>query len=242
MGEPFLECKNWNRKDTSIKDKLLIEQTYPGDEDIRKHYEYVLKAFKDKRYLTQDGKPIFLVWNPKDVPVNFIPLWQKWSKEDGFPGIYFIANVDAMDKTNYIAKGFDAMYYKRAQAVSTSILRHSENFSLWKFIKSRIKLYLFKKPALCFEYKEAMPYLIDEKIDRQEDIIPGLVPNFDHSPRSKQFGFICITQLQICFIIIVSKSLISYPRRTIRLYSYDHGMNGAKAIIWSLILNMAEAM
>lgn len=183
-------AKNWNRKDTSLKDRLLIEQTYPGDEDIRKHYEYVLKAFKDKRYLTQDGKPIFLVWNPKDVPANFITLWQKWSKEDGFPGIYFIANVDAMDKTNYIAKGFDAMYYKRAQAVSTSILRHSENFSLWKFIKSRIKLYLFKKPALCFEYKEAMPYLIDEKIDRQEDIIPGLVPNFDHSPRSKQFGFI----------------------------------------------------
>ena len=192
-------AKNWNRKDTSLKDRLLIEQTYPGDEDIRKHYEYVLKAFKDKRYLTQDGKPIFLVWNPKDVPANFITLWQKWSKEDGFPGIYFIANVDAMDKTNYIAKGFDAMYYKRAQAVSTSILRHSENFSLWKFIKSRIKLYLFKKPAFCFEYKEAMPYLIDEEIDSHENIIPGLVPNFDHSPRSKQFGFILHNSTPILF-------------------------------------------
>ena len=51
-------------------------------------------------------------------------------------------------------------------------------------------MYLFKKPALCFEYKEAMPYLIDENVDSHDDIIPGLVPNFDHSPRSKQFGFI----------------------------------------------------
>ena len=74
-------AKNWNSTDAGKKDKLLIEQTYPGEHDIRMHYEYVLKAFRDHRYIMQDGKPIFVIFAPHMLPENYplIKLWNEWA-------------------------------------------------------------------------------------------------------------------------------------------------------------------
>ena len=49
--------KNWNA-DGSISKKLLMEQTYPGIEDEKMHFAFLLKAFKDKRYIKVDDKPL----------------------------------------------------------------------------------------------------------------------------------------------------------------------------------------
>jgi hypothetical protein len=52
----------------------------------------VLPAFKDKRYIKCDEKPIFIIYQPFDLPnpKEFIHLWQKLAKENGLKGIYFI--------------------------------------------------------------------------------------------------------------------------------------------------------
>ena len=46
--------KEWN-SDGSTKNKLLIEQTYLGLEDAKMHFDYLLKAFRDPRYIKIDG-------------------------------------------------------------------------------------------------------------------------------------------------------------------------------------------
>ena len=51
------KAKVWNINDTS-KDKLLIEQLYPGTDDIVAHFYSLLPAFKDKRYIRLENKPI----------------------------------------------------------------------------------------------------------------------------------------------------------------------------------------
>ena len=43
--------------------QILIEQTYPGEEDYIAHFNALLPAFKDKRYITCDGKPIFVIYH-----------------------------------------------------------------------------------------------------------------------------------------------------------------------------------
>ena len=54
---------SWKKKlwdpNATFKDKLLVEQTYPGDEDIKAHFYTVLPAFKDKRYITINECPLF---------------------------------------------------------------------------------------------------------------------------------------------------------------------------------------
>ena len=56
---------------------MIFEQLYPGDQDYIDHFFDVLPAFKDKRYITVDGKPLFVIFQPDDIPdsKHFIDLW-----------------------------------------------------------------------------------------------------------------------------------------------------------------------
>lgn len=63
------------------KDFDLMLQEYPnGDCEI--HFKAVLPAFKDKRYITVDGKPLFVVYAPLDIPncKNFWKSGGRWLK------------------------------------------------------------------------------------------------------------------------------------------------------------------
>ncbi len=67
---PFCLCwanHSWNTAWQGT-DKTLIEQTYPGMDDHGQHFDWLLRAFNDKRYLTIGGKPIFAVYKPDDIP------------------------------------------------------------------------------------------------------------------------------------------------------------------------------
>ena len=39
-------------------------------------------------------------------------------------------------------------------------------------------------------YKDASKYFVDEKEDISDEIIPNMIPGFDHSPRSGKYGLI----------------------------------------------------
>ena len=92
---------------------MIVEQKYLGEGDYRKHFEYVLSAFQDKRYITIDGKPIFVIFDPYDLPKDFIRLWRQFAVEYGLSGIHFVAyTFNALghpifdDKGEQITSGF----------------------------------------------------------------------------------------------------------------------------------------
>ena len=71
------------------KNTVIAPMEYGGEEDYTKHFNYVLPAFKDKRYITIDGKPIFVIYDPyhfKEVSI-FMEIWRKLAKENGLPGV-----------------------------------------------------------------------------------------------------------------------------------------------------------
>jgi lipopolysaccharide biosynthesis protein len=96
-GEPdFPFCLAWaNHTWTGVwvglSDKILIEQSYPGQDDYINHFYAVLAAFKDTRYIKVDNKPLFYIYNPNDIPdcTEFIRIWNSLAKENGLEGIYF---------------------------------------------------------------------------------------------------------------------------------------------------------
>lgn len=186
-------AKIWNANDTK-KDKLLIEQTYPGETDCKNHFNEVLKAFKDPRYLKHDNKPIFCVFDAMDLPENFVNLWNKWAIEAGFPdGIYFIANVvddknTVKSKKEILPKGFDAVSYQRTSAL------YFKNNKLGKAlfrIRGFLNSLFFNKPIFAMNYKKAYPYFVGKE-EEQEDVIPSMLCNWDHSPRSGKSGTILL--------------------------------------------------
>ena len=73
-------------------DRILIEQTYPGESDERAHFEVVAEAFEDPRYLRVDGRPVFYIYDPSALPdpQNFLDRWRNWAHDRGLGGVFFI--------------------------------------------------------------------------------------------------------------------------------------------------------
>jgi len=186
-GTPdFPFCLGWANETWSgvwhgATNKILIEQLYPGKEDYTNHYNYLSVAFHDERYIKVDGKPVFLIYKPDQIPDwdQFRDLWQELAIKDGFPGIFFIAQtVNKEDIKRLLAQGYDAVnpvrLYEYEKVKHSRIRRGLNNL----FNELRV-----------FEYKDAMKYFTDEE-DKLLNCIPTIIPNWDHSPRSGRRGYI----------------------------------------------------
>ena len=99
-GQPdFPFCLAWANHDWTTKTwqnggrkEMIVQQTYPGEKDHISHFNYVLPAFLDHRYIKVDGKPLFLILEPyyfKGLTL-FMDLWRKLAVEHGLKGIYFV--------------------------------------------------------------------------------------------------------------------------------------------------------
>jgi len=113
-NEPdFPFCLGWANQTWSgvwhgLRDKILIEQTYPGREDHSAHFHAILPALTDQRYLTVDGKPLFYVFAPREMPDcrSFTDLWRELAHAAGLKGLYLVA--EAPEDWDPRAHGFDA--------------------------------------------------------------------------------------------------------------------------------------
>src|SRR5262249_8418679 len=93
---PFCLCwanQTWSGIWHGNPERVLIEQTYPGSEDYAKHFFAVLPAFADPRYLTVDGKPVFLLYRPTELADQsaFADCWRGLAQKAGLPGLHLVA-------------------------------------------------------------------------------------------------------------------------------------------------------
>ena len=172
---------------------VLIEQTYPGDADYIAHFYAVLPAFKDKRYITCEGKPIFVVYKPEQVPdvSHFITLWQELARLNGLEGIYFIAHQTSLFDHNraqermnvHLSEGFDAIN------IVNIWTKDVQQYPLWNRIVR--KLFYKKERFRCVpDLRPYLPELFRCPLDDKETVIPCVVPGWDHTPRTGIRGMV----------------------------------------------------
>ena len=74
-------------------DGVLAELKYGNKDDWRNHFLYLLKFFKDERYIKIDNKPMFGIFKPENnnkTIKEIIKYWNKLALEHGFDGIFCI--------------------------------------------------------------------------------------------------------------------------------------------------------
>ena len=180
--------KNWNANG-SISQKMLMEQTYPGKDDIKLHFEFLLSAFKDARYVKLENKPLLYIFDPVSLPDEYINYFKKRTLEEGFSGLYLVGNISSpnISKDLLLQRGFDAVNYQRLGGIK----QVSKNVSvtrlrLHSFIKRIIGI-ITNKPPFMYDYSKYYHYLIRQE-DYSEDVIPSIMPQWDHTPRSGRNG------------------------------------------------------
>lgn len=186
------KAKNWNASAHRGNDKLLIKQEYPGEEDYINHFNFLLKAFTDNRYIKVDDKPLFLIWDASDIPdfTYLSNLWNNLAIQNGLKGIYFISycsNTKAVETS--LKMGYDA--------VTLDLMFDSYWWSSdYKIQKWSYYLYskLFKSlpyPRL-INYKKYMQYCLSSYSLLPKEVIPCILPNYDHTPRSGKNGYVLV--------------------------------------------------
>lgn len=196
-------AKTWD-KDSFKKDKLLIEQTYPGIDDAKEHFDFLLKAFKDTRYLKINGRPFLFIFDPVNLPTLYIDMFDKWAREAGFPGIFLVGNINVHEnKLEFLSKGYSAVLINRTHKSSIKNIEKFYRVQVVNFVKKirqrcRLldKLLIFRKNILTsrsqlrptiVDFKEYYKCLITSE-EYAEDTIPQILPQWDHTPRSGNKG------------------------------------------------------
>lgn len=81
--------EHWTNQWVSSSNNVLIEQNYGDKEDWKKHFDYLLPFFKDKRYIKKDGKPVIVIYRPELIEKRkeMIEYWQTLARNNGFSGL-----------------------------------------------------------------------------------------------------------------------------------------------------------
>ena len=182
---PFCLCwanESWSGIWHGAPNRILLEQTYP-EGDLDRHWEVLIRAFRDSRYLTMEGRPILFIYRPREIPEvrNFTDAMRERAQRDGLPGLFLVAC--ASKGFEPLASGFDARM--------TSGLRHERRWisrrepvawirEWWRTHPNRIRT---------LRYDDLVEQLLEDG-DSEPDWIPLVVPNWDNTPRSGKRGFL----------------------------------------------------
>lgn len=185
---PFCFCwanETWTGRWHGLKNKILAKQSYPNDEDLNKHFEYLLPFFKDDRYIKLDGKPVFMIYKYEDLLENdkfYMEKFQTLAKSSGLQGISFMASNVNKDNLNYGKLGFESKVSYEINRVKYKFRDQEQkkrNKALFKLIKK-------EKPYVL----DAVKMFKEVTYNAQSDvpIFPMVLPNWDNTPRSGYQG------------------------------------------------------
>lgn len=195
-GEPdFPFCIGWaNEAWTGVwhgaPRRVLMEQQYPFDDPDR-HYDLLRSFFADPRYICLNGKPLFYVYKPREIPakVKYLSRLRELARTDGYPGLHILGTwtpnpggrFDSVE-----ALGLDG-------AVITNISgRHSHSHLHWvNAVASKFKAALGVEvgPAR-LKYIDAVESMLPRPDEFEFPAYNCVVSNWDNTPRSGRRGLV----------------------------------------------------
>ncbi|WP_308266006.1 glycosyltransferase WbsX family protein [Prevotella sp.] len=210
-GKPnFPFCLAWANHDWTTKTwknngrtTMISKQLYPGDEDYINHFNTVLPAFKDHRYITVDGKPLFCIFDPygfADIE-RFMELWQKMAKENGLKGVYFVAmcnstttmvrNADGtirrvlpnLESSAEVYKSFLDMGFDAVNSLGKSRAEMLYSGKYKRLIRFVLQQRFSFMPTLKYDFSKITKYFFSPE-DSWENVYPTILSQWDRSPRT----------------------------------------------------------
>jgi hypothetical protein len=184
---PFCLCwanHSWNTAWDGTN-KMLIEQVYPGWDDHAAHFDWLLRAFSDRRYIRIDQKPVFLVYKPDDIPDvrAVMAFWRERAAAAGLPGLYLVGVSHRDERWDPRPRGLDA-------SVMQSLPRRDGRIPR-RYLSTKLKLALEgnNHELTIWDYEEILPILLRQNAVDWDDY-PVALPGWDNTPRSGMRGLV----------------------------------------------------
>jgi GT2 family glycosyltransferase/ADP-heptose:LPS heptosyltransferase/Tfp pilus assembly protein PilF len=178
---PFCICwanENWTRVWNGGSKDILIKQEY-NERDDAEHIRYLCELFRDRRYIRIHGKPLFLVYRPRQFPnpLRTTLIWREAAKKNGIGELY-LCQVESFPEeynANPTDIGFDASvefqpdWYRLGPKLIAPVYNGLTVFRYEQVVKNMLS-------------KDQSPY----------KRFPCVTPSWDNSPRRKENGIIFV--------------------------------------------------
>ena len=151
----------WNvnmEREEDDSNGVLLMQDYGGAKEWERHIEYLLPFFLDKRYISIEGRPVFIIYKPDDINClnRMKECWNSKVRCYGIESIYFIG-------VNTRQEGFDGYLAQQPTHASIGVDKSVE------------------------KYENACEEIVEDAIIAENDYLCGLV-SYDETPRKGEKG------------------------------------------------------
>nr|WP_304578710.1 glycoside hydrolase family 99-like domain-containing protein [uncultured Acetatifactor sp.] len=79
----------------NIKYETLLKVDYGNEDEWKRHFDYLLPFFLDRRYMKIDGKPVFALMRTADeqILIAMKEKWNLWALKNGLGGVHMISGA-----------------------------------------------------------------------------------------------------------------------------------------------------
>lgn len=178
----------------------LIAQKYGKKKEWKEHFDYLLPFFKDRRYIKEDNKPLFIVYRPEIIPClnDMLDCWQECAKENGFSGIKIMSQSNDFnmsegkknDRFEYLIEGQPDYAHGSIRGKRFKLLRAiRRNLTAYAGKRFGIDLYRYGAKTVRkatginrVDYDEVWRTIIAQKPTSDKNV-PGAFVGWDNTPR-----------------------------------------------------------
>ncbi|MCL2206472.1 MAG: glycoside hydrolase family 99-like domain-containing protein [Fibromonadales bacterium] len=184
---PFCLCwanHHWGRNWDGSSEKIMQAQEYSNNDHLN-HFNYLVKIFKDERYIKVNGRPLFIITNIEHIPNvgEAVGIWNAEAKNNGFEKGLYLLGTNYKFKGNPIDFGFEGTwdFMKNISLTKGNLLYRIRNrlkriAGLENRLEDKIIYY-----STCVE--NAFARIIEKKLWK---VYPEIVPGWDNSARRKK--------------------------------------------------------
>ena len=200
--------ESWSRRWDGQDHLILIRQTHPpAQERWALHFEYLKRAFTDRRALTVAGRPVFLIYRPQRIAdlAGMLDDFRERAHRIGLPGLYLVAMDQSREGDDTLARHFDAQL--RFEPFATYFMRRSRDRPVFRAV-DRLGRALLSQGAInviqrgldSFADRVSGPTRIDYRwvwdkiaarpLPQDRVVLPGAFVDWDNTARYRRHAFL----------------------------------------------------
>lgn len=190
--------ETWSRRWDGLNFHTLIKQTHPVDKARWKlHFDYLLGAWTDERAITVDGKPVFVIYRPQNIPEidAMLDYWRELAHGVGLKGLYLVVQKSFEYPRRSYENGFDALFqFQPFETIHSPFMsgrpnRYSMFGKMVHAMPERIQDYLRALHARIMQkleihdYDAVWDYIVKVRPEPGLVTFPGAFADWDNTPR-----------------------------------------------------------